>query len=124
MTTQADARIVDWDPASVPPEISAPPADRVLSGTPEQEVRNVYVDSSGQFFAGTWSSSAGRWRVAYTEHEFCRLTRGSIRIESDAGEIRSYAAGDSFVVPAGFTGIWEVVEPAEKEYVIFEPARD
>jgi uncharacterized cupin superfamily protein len=29
-------------------------------------------------------------------------------------------AGDAFVVPAGFDGIWEVAEPCKKWYSIFE----
>ena len=30
-------------------------------------------------------------------------------------------AGDSFVVPAGFAGTWQVLERARKLYVILEP---
>jgi uncharacterized cupin superfamily protein len=29
-------------------------------------------------------------------------------------------AGDSFVIPSGFTGTWEVLTPTRKEFVIFE----
>ena len=31
------------------------------------------------------------------------------------------SAGDSVVVPRGFIGTWEVVEPTRKIYVIYEP---
>jgi uncharacterized cupin superfamily protein len=113
--------IVDWRPEAAPEETSQPAAERLIALTPTQRVRNVYADPSGQFFAGTWSSTPGKWQVAYTEHEFCRLLAGRIRIESETGEIRDYAAGDSFVIPAGFRGTWEVLETAEKQYVIFEP---
>ena len=121
MTSPDVQRIVDWQPQAVPEESAAPAAERVLEGDPQQRIRNVYADPSGQFFAGVWQSTPGRWRVAYTEHEFCRLTRGRVRIESDDGSSWTYSAGDSFVVPAGFTGVWEVIETAEKQYVIFEP---
>jgi uncharacterized cupin superfamily protein len=124
MTSPDVRQIVDWYPQAVPEEATSPAPDRLLAGDPQQRIRNVYADPSGQFFAGVWQSTPGRWRVAYTEHEFCRLTRGRVRIEADDGTVRSYAAGDSFVVPAGFTGIWEVLEAAEKQYVIFEPRRD
>ena len=33
-----------------------------------------------------------------------------------------FAAGASFVIPAGFRGVWEVLEPTSKLYVIYEPA--
>lgn len=121
MASNPSIEIVAWQPATVTPEVAEPAADRRLAGHPVQEVRNVYADPSAQFFAGLWSSTIGRWRVRYTEHEFCRLTRGRIRIESDSGRVREFGAGDCFVVPAGFVGIWEVLEPAEKIYVIFEP---
>ncbi|HSN72834.1 MAG TPA: cupin domain-containing protein [Steroidobacteraceae bacterium] len=119
--TEAKSRIVEWNPDGVEAEVSKPGADRLLAGDPEQQVRNIYADAEGRFFAGVWSSTVGRWRVAYSEHEFCRLTAGVVRIEAEDGEVRTFRAGDSFIVPAGFRGIWEVLEPAEKQYVIFEP---
>ena len=33
-----------------------------------------------------------------------------------------FGPGDCFVVPAGFEGLWEVLEDARKFYAIFEPA--
>lgn len=29
--------------------------------------------------------------------------------------------GDRFVMPRGFTGTWEVIEPTRKLYVMYEP---
>ena len=89
---------------------------------PEQTARNYFSDSGGRFFAGIWESTPGRWRVRYTENEFCHLTRGRIRIEDSAGRQWTFKAGDSFVIPAGFAGTWEVIEPTAKLYVIYEPA--
>ena len=41
---------------------------------------------------------------------------------SDAGgDAVVLEAGQSFVVPAGFSGVWEVLEPARKLYAIYEP---
>ena len=33
---------------------------------------------------------------------------------------RTFRAGDAFVSPAGFTGTWEIVEPAKKLYAYYE----
>ena len=33
---------------------------------------------------------------------------------------RTFRAGDAFVSPAGFTGTWEIVEPAKKFYAYYE----
>lgn len=102
------------------PELSKPAPERVLAGTPELQVRNFFTDTTEQFFAGRWSATRGKWRVRYTENELCVMTGGRVVIESDGGERASFGPGDAFVVPAGFSGTWEVVEDCSKIYAIFE----
>jgi uncharacterized protein len=103
------------------PETSEPPADRLLAGSPELQVRNFFTDTTQQFFAGRWSATRGKWRVRYTENELCVMTAGVVVIESATGERHSFRAGDAFVIPAGFAGTWEVIEDCSKIYAIFEP---
>jgi uncharacterized cupin superfamily protein len=105
----------------IEPEHSSPPAERILVGSPKLAIENHYADPSNQFFAGVWSSTRGKWRVQYTEHEFCHLTAGSVILTDDQGERWEFWAGDSFVIPAGFAGTWEVVEDCSKLYAIFQP---
>ena len=74
------------------------------AGNPEQMARNYFSDSGGRFFAGVWESTPGRWRVRYTENEFCHLTRGRIRIE-DARRATVELHGRRFVRdPRGLRG--------------------
>jgi len=123
--TMSDADVNDIvDFSSATPEVStsSPASERLVSGSPQQTTRNFFSDATGQFFAGVWESSPGKWRVRYTETEFCHITRGSVYIEDEQGRGRTFRAGDSFVVPSGFSGIWHVHEPTAKLYVIFEPA--
>jgi uncharacterized protein len=101
-------------------EVSEPPAERLMAGKPELQVRNYFADTSQQFFAGRWSATRGKWRVRYTENELCVMTAGRVIIESASGERSSFGAGDAFVVPAGFSGTWEVLEDCSKIYAIFE----
>ncbi len=122
MTEAIVPRIVDFAAAQPETSVSRPPADRLLAGDPEQTARNYFSDSGGRFFAGIWESTPGRWRVRYTENEFCHLTRGRIRIADSGGRQWTFQAGDTFVIPAGFAGTWEVIEPTAKLYVIYEPA--
>jgi uncharacterized cupin superfamily protein len=49
------------------------------------------------------------------------MTAGRVRITDEQGRQVTYGPGDSFVMPAGFKGLWEVLEPARKFYAIFEP---
>ena len=104
----------------VDPEPSEPPAERLLAGNPQLQVRNYFTDTSQQFFAGRWSATRGKWRVRYTENELCVMTAGTVVIESASGERSTFRAGDAFVIPAGFTGSWEVLEDCTKIYAIFE----
>ena len=83
-------------------DVSEPPADRLLAGTPELQVRNFFTDPSQQFFAGRWSATRGKWRVRYTENELCVMTAGRVVIESASGERSVFGPGDAFVIPAGF----------------------
>ena len=104
---------------------SAPEAvtsERLLSGTPMQAVANAYSDDGNAFHCGVWEGGVGAWRVAYTEHEFCHLLAGRVRMRGDDGSETMAVTGDSFVIPAGFEGIWEVLEPTRKLYAIYEPA--
>ena len=97
-------------------------ADRLISGNPRTRVANYFNDPSQQFFAGRWSATRGTWRVRYTENELCVMTSGKVTIASDSGERSTFGPGDAFVVPAGFSGTWEVLEDCSKIYAIFEPA--
>ncbi len=113
-------RIDDFAGSEEPLELDP---TRIVAGSPmpRQHVRNVFTDGTGRFFGGIWRSDQGAWRVAYTENELCVLTQGKVRISDDAGRSWTFGPGDCFVVPAGFQGLWEVLEPARKFYAIYEP---
>ena len=113
--------IVDFgDPSS--PTAAPIDAGRILAGQPAATVDNRYSDPSLRFHCGTWSSTPGRWQINYTEHEFCYLLRGRVRLVAKDGATREFSAGAAFVIPAGFVGTWETIEAAEKHYVVLEPA--
>lgn len=121
MTSSATPGLVDF--AAAIPEIttSTPPADRLLAGMPQQIARNYFSDATGKFFAGVWESTPGKWRIRYTENEFCHLLQGRVRISDGNGHSRIFETGDTFVIPSGFAGEWEVLESARKLYVVYEP---
>lgn len=106
-----------------PDEASRAPvaADRLVAGQPLQAVGNAYSTQDDRFHCGVWEGGVGAWRVQYTEHEFCHLLSGRVRLRGDDGTDVLLEAGQSFVVPAGFTGLWEVLETARKLYAIYEP---
>lgn len=114
--------LVDFESTTPEVSTSSPAPERLLAGNPQHSVRNYFSDATKQFFAGTWHSTPGRWRVRYSENEFCHITSGRVRIEDEHGGFWLFETGDTFVIPAGFAGTWQVLEPTSKLYVIFEPA--
>jgi uncharacterized cupin superfamily protein len=114
------ARIVAFTDRAVAPEHSAPLAERIVSGNPVQQAWNHYSDPSGQFHAGIWQGEPGAWRVFYDAHEeeLCTLLEGTVRLTDAGGLQREFSAGATFVVPGGFTGIWENVTRVRKIYAI------
>jgi uncharacterized cupin superfamily protein len=106
--------------ATVAPQCSVPDAARRVSGEPRLTVWNYYSDPTQQFFAGVWSATRGCWRINYAESEFCHLLQGRVALTDQAGERAEFGPGDSFVIPAGFVGTWEVIEDCRKVYAIFE----
>ena len=96
------------------------PEEKLISGNPKQTVWKHYADQSGKFFAGVWQSEVGKWNVSYTEEEYCRILDGRSVISDQKGKTMLVSAGDSFIIPAGFVGTWEVLETTRKTYVIYE----
>jgi uncharacterized cupin superfamily protein len=99
-----------------------PAPEKILSGHPRQRVWSQYTDASQKFSVGIWECEPGAWRVRYTEEEYCRVVMGRSLLTSADGVVREVAAGDEFVIPRGFEGVWEVIERTRKIYVIYEGA--
>lgn len=99
------------------------PAEKLLFGNPRQTLWMQYTDPSKQFFTGIWRSEPGKWKINYTEEEYCHMLEGVSIITDTHGNSLRVRAGDSFVVPKGFTGTWEVLEISSKRFVIYEAAQ-
>jgi hypothetical protein len=49
------------------------------------------------------------------------LIEGLVRLTDESGHVETYKGGDTFLIPNGFKGVWENVEPVRKIYAIHEP---
>ncbi|WP_019528716.1 cupin domain-containing protein [Dasania marina] len=93
--------------------------DRLVKGNPEQN-NQLHFAVKDKFFAGEWGADVGCWKIKYSENEYFHILSGkSILRDLDGNEL-VMVAGDKICVPAGFEGEWEVVEPTQKIYVIYE----
>jgi uncharacterized cupin superfamily protein len=92
--------------------------EKLVSGDPATGLRSAYENAEAGFYAGVWGSEVGAWRVAYDEDELCVILAGRVRLTEDGGTPRDFGPGEAFVVPRGFRGVWETIEPVRKIYAI------
>lgn len=91
--------------------------DRLIEGAPVTATRLDY-EGAGETYAGEWSADVGAWRVAYEEWEFCHMLEGICELTPDGGATQRFETGDSFVIEPGFTGVWRVIAPMKKRFVV------
>jgi uncharacterized cupin superfamily protein len=113
-------QIVDFAQATTPAERYRPAPEKLLKGDPEHALYNHYGSPCGQLNAGVWEGDVGLWEVNFTEHEYCEILQGVSVVRDLDGNEKTLRVGDRFVIPAGFRGTWEVLEPCRKIYVAFE----
>ena len=112
--------VIGFSDPGFEPQHYRPGADRILSGDPAQTATILFQSGDGRFSSGIWDCQPGKWRVVFTESEFCHLLAGTIIVRGDDGSERTFRAGDAFVSPAGFTGTWDVTEHAKKYFAYYE----
>ena len=80
------------------------------------------LSSDKKFASGMYKS--GKVRIEITEpygvDEFMYFLEGSVTLTSSDGTVTEIEAGDSVVIPAEWTGVWDT-EGYTKIYVIYSP---
>lgn len=120
----ATPSITQFRLASPTPEFDHPREDRRLQGNPLRTTWNHFTSASGEMNAGIWACEKGSWSIAFADNKdeyFCVL-EGCCRVIDEQGHAAEAGPGDAMVIPAGFRGVFEVVEPMRKHYVIVERA--
>ncbi len=76
------------------------------------------ADTPGEHLVGHWTGAPGWVRIdVWPYTEVCVIRSGAVEIEDDRGATRRFGAGEAFVIPQGFAGIWRTLEPTEKVFV-------
>ena len=112
--------LVDFKQQQTEPETDHPRPDRIVSGNPKRTTWNHFTSSSGEVSAGVWSSEVGSWRIEHGPalDEFFFVVAGRVKVTGNDGQTVVIGPGESLVIPAGFKGVFEVIEPVTKHYVI------
>lgn len=124
---EAEMQIFKLDAAGRMPAIDYPNPARLVDGNPRRQTWNLFDSVHGDCSIGIWSCEAGAWRIAFaaSKDEFFCVQAGRVRLESATGEQVEVGPGEAAVIPAGFQGIFRVLAPVTKYYVIIErPSSD
>ena len=109
----------------------APPIAIIDSATPTEELPfkpGVYVGQKitfddmhdGETVAriGVWEADVSKTRlIDYPFTEYVLMISGRLVITNDDGTELEFKAGDTFVMPKGWTGIWDIRERMKKQMV-------
>ncbi|MEM8957990.1 MAG: cupin domain-containing protein [Pseudomonadota bacterium] len=123
--------------AAVTARADAPPISIVDSATPSEEIPvkpGVYIGQKITFedaHSGDVTARVGVWEGGesktyledYPWTEYVLMISGHVVITNEDGTENSFKAGDTFVIPKGFSGIWDIREHMKKQMVqIGDPA--
>lgn len=116
--------IVRVDGQNSSAQIDYPNPQRLVSGNPQRCTRAAYDSADGVCSAGIWACEKGAWRIAFadTKDEFFCIRHGRVKLIAENGHAEEFGPGEAAIIPAGFRGIFEVLEPVEKYYVIVDRA--
>lgn len=97
------------------PRVEHDASDTPLAGAEYPRSYCAFVSPDGKYTANVWACDSGTLRIDdLSTDEACFLIEGSVEIIDDAGNREIYRAGDAFLLPKGFSGIWHMPEPVVK----------
>lgn len=103
-------------------EVDHPRPERLLRGNPRRETWNLVDEPvAGRLSVGVWRCEPGHWRIemAADERELFTVLAGRCRLHAaDGSHVVEAGPGEAVVIPAGFCGSFEVLEPLTKTYAI------
>lgn len=114
--------LIDFQTQPPEPAYDHPRPDRLVEGNPLRSTWMRHSNPNSGMDCGTWACEPGAWRIAFApnKEEFFHVLEGRIRITDATGHAKEFAAGEAAVIPAGFTGTFEVLEAVRKHFVVVE----
>lgn len=110
--------VAQTDPASL--DLGAA-RDKPTATTPGVREADLSIWAAQGLDVGYWECTPGSFaarRDGYTE--ICQFLSGSVTVEGPDGTSATLGAGDTLVMPSGWTGVWHVHETVRKLYVTID----
>ncbi|CAG9267693.1 hypothetical protein PUN4_550011 [Paraburkholderia unamae] len=67
---------------------------------------------------GIWEATPGKWHRTITSCEFSYFIEGHCFFTPEGGESIELRGGDSVWFPKNSIGVWDIVEPTKKAFVV------
>ena len=84
-----------------------------------------YRSEDRKFTVALWESGPGVLKTdAYPHDEYCLVLEGHLIVTNRSGRREEFGPGDTFVIPKGWAGTWNMTTRFKKQYVAFEEARE
>ena len=118
----AQIAIVKVVQPGTPGVVDHPKPDRLVRGNPRRETWSLYESGDGVSSVGIWACEPGMWRILFAanKEEYFFVLSGHVRLHDAAGGWVDVRAGQGAVIPAGFEGAFEVIEPVRKHFVVVD----
>lgn len=97
-------------------------AEGLLDGDPQEREYLYLTTPDGGYTVGVWEAQPYSEKYdCYPVDEYCHVIRGQVTVVDQDGSSQIFTEGDSFVINAGWAGIWRVDEPFMKYFVLSVP---
>ena len=119
--------IVRVDRAATPTESGKYPPEMVVPGKGAFDgsytSKIEYRSGDRKFTVGLWQSEPGVLQTdGYPHDEYCLALDGHLIVTNRSGRREEFNPGDTFVIPKGWAGTWNMTSRFKKQYVALEEA--
>jgi uncharacterized cupin superfamily protein len=103
-----------------PPDMVAP-GQKKFDGAYREAI--AFSTTDKQYFVRVWESGPGVLKTDdYPYDEYCLILSGRLQITNASGSTEEFGPGDSFVIPKGWRGTWDMKTRTKKIYIDLIPA--
>ncbi|WYI67573.1 cupin domain-containing protein (plasmid) [Thioclava sp. GXIMD4216] len=94
------------------------PLEGALTEGMSEAAKTLWSSADGRVELGLWACTAGQFELEMEGgSEFCHFLQGRLRVVQPDGRHTEYGPGDALMMPLGWRGRWEVLEPIRKIYM-------
>lgn len=110
-----DQKATPAEPGKYPKEMVAPGQDE-FDGSYKGKVQ--YTADDKKLTVALWESGPGVLTTdSYPHDEYCLVLEGHLVVTNRSGTKEEFKPGDSFVIPKGWAGTWDMKTKFKKQWV-------